>query len=112
MATLPTRHSVTPLRQPRLNDIAIRPMPSRTQHDYARHVRGLHAPSPKRDYRRGTVLPASPARALCAEISYRRTVSALLFLFGVTLDLPGLSHKLVLAPRPRKLPDVLSVERC
>jgi integrase/recombinase XerD len=28
----------------------------------------------------------------------------------VTLDRPDLSRKLVLAPRPRKLPDVLSVE--
>jgi site-specific recombinase XerC len=28
----------------------------------------------------------------------------------VTLDRPDLSRKLVLAPRPRKLPDVLSVD--
>ncbi|MDQ0839977.1 hypothetical protein QFZ54_003830 [Sphingomonas faeni] len=38
------------------------------------------------------------------------TVSALRFLFDVTLDRPDLSRKLVLAARPRKLPDVLSVE--
>ena len=38
------------------------------------------------------------------------TVSALRFRFGVTLDRPDLSRKLVLAHRPRKLPDVLSVD--
>lgn len=37
-------------------------------------------------------------------------MSALLFLFEVTLDLPDLSRKLVPAPRPRNLPDVLTVE--
>ncbi len=35
---------------------------------------------------------------------------ALRFLFGVTLDRPDLSRRLVLARRPRKLPDVLSVD--
>ena len=38
------------------------------------------------------------------------TVSALRFLFGVTLEQPDLSRRLVLARRPSKLPDVLSVE--
>jgi hypothetical protein len=34
-------------------------------------------------------------------------VSALRFLFGLTLDRPDFSRKLVRAPCPRKLPDVL-----
>ena len=34
--------------------------------------------------------------------------SALRFLFGVTLERPDLSRRLVLVPRPTKLPDVLS----
>ena len=38
------------------------------------------------------------------------TVSALRLLFGVTLERPDLSHRLVLPRRPSKLPDVLSVE--
>jgi site-specific recombinase XerD len=38
------------------------------------------------------------------------SVSALRFLFDVTLERPDLSRRLVLARRPRKLPDVLSVE--
>ena len=37
-------------------------------------------------------------------------VSALRFLFTVTLERPDLSRRLVLAARHRKLPDVLSVE--
>ena len=37
-------------------------------------------------------------------------MSALRFLFGVTLERPDLSRRLVLARRPRKLPDVLRVE--
>jgi len=37
-------------------------------------------------------------------------VSALRLLFGVTLERPDLSRRLVLARRPRKLPDVPSVE--
>ena len=37
-------------------------------------------------------------------------VSALRFLFTVTLDRPDLSRRLVLVRHPRKLPDVLSVE--
>ena len=57
MAALPTDRPVTPLRQRMLNDMAIRAMGSRTQHDYVRHVRAFAAflerspcePSPKWD---------------------------------------------------------------
>ena len=38
------------------------------------------------------------------------TVSALRLLFGVTLERPDLSRRLVLARRPSKLPEMLSVE--
>jgi integrase/recombinase XerD len=114
MATLPTEQSVTPLRQRMLDDMAMRSMRSRTQHDYVRHVRAFAA-----------FLRRSPETATAEDVRrfqlYQRehgvgesvigaTVSALRFLFGVTLDRPDLSRKLVLAPRPRKLPDVLSVE--
>ncbi|KQM90087.1 hypothetical protein ASE77_15815 [Sphingomonas sp. Leaf226] len=43
MATLPTEQSVTPLRQRMLDDMAMRSMRSRTQHDYVRHVRAFAA---------------------------------------------------------------------
>ena len=38
------------------------------------------------------------------------SVSALRFLFKVTLDRPDLSQRLILVRHPRKLPNVLSVE--
>jgi len=113
MATLPTETPGTPLRQRMLDDMAIRSMRSRTQHDYVRHVRAFAA-----------FLEGSPETATAEAVRRFQlhrcehcvgesvngaTVSALRFLFGVTLDRPDLSRKLVLAARPRKLPDVLSV---
>lgn len=44
------------------------------------------------------------------ESTINGSVSALRFLFDVTLERPDLSRRLVLAHRPRKLPDVLSVD--
>ena len=114
MATLPTEQSVTPLRQRILDDMAMRSMRSRTQHDYVRHVRAFAA-----------FLRRSPETATAEDVRRFRlhqrehrvgvavigaTVSALRFLFTVTLDRPALSRRLMLAPRPRKLLDVLSVE--
>ena len=43
MATLPTETPVTALRQRMLDDMAMRSMRSRTQHDYVRHVRAFAA---------------------------------------------------------------------
>jgi integrase/recombinase XerD len=43
MATLLTEQSVTPLRQRMLDDMAMRSMRSRTQHNYVRHVRAFAA---------------------------------------------------------------------
>ncbi len=112
MATLSTETPVTPLRQRMLDDMAMRSMRSRTQHDYVRHVRAFAA-----------FLRRSPETATAEDVRryqlhqrehgvgesvVRATVSALRFLFEVTLDRPDLSRKLVLAPRPRKLPDVLT----
>ena len=97
-----------------LDEMAMRRMGSRTQHDYVRHVRAFAA-----------FLGRSPDTATAEDVRrfqlHQRehgvgesvigaTVSALRFLFDVTLDRPDLSRKLVLAPRPRKLPDVLSVD--
>jgi integrase/recombinase XerD len=114
MAPLPTETPVTPLRQRMLDDMAMRSMRSRTQHDYVRHVRAFAAflrRSPEtttaEDVRRFQLHQREHG---VGESVIGATVSALRFLFGVTLDRPDLSRKLVLAPRPRKLPDVLSVE--
>ena len=43
MATLPTERLVTPLRQRMLDDMAMRAMRSRTQHDYVCHVSAFAA---------------------------------------------------------------------
>ncbi len=114
METSPTETPTTPLRQRMLDDMAMRSMRERTQHDYVRHVRAFAA-----------FLRRSPDTATASDVRrfqvHQRehgvsesvtgaTVSALRFLFAVTLDRPDLSRKVVLAPRPRKLPDVLSVE--
>jgi integrase/recombinase XerD len=103
MATQPNDRPVTPLRQRMLDDMALRSMGSRTQHDYVRHVRGFAA-----------FLGRSPDTATAEDVRRFRlhqredrvgesmingTVSALRFLFGVTLERPDLSRRLELARR-------------
>jgi len=114
MTTSPTQAPITPLRQQMLDDMAMRSMRARTQHDYVRHVRAFAAflgrspdTATAEDVRRFQVHQREHGTS---ESVIGATVSALRFLFGVTLDRPDLSRKLVLAPRPRKLPDVLSVD--
>ena len=114
MATQPIDRPVTPLRQRMLDDKAMRAMGARTQHDYVRHVRafaGFLKRSPDtataEDVRRFQLHQREHG---IGESTISGTVSALRFLFGVTLERPDLSRRLVLARRPRKLPDVLSVE--
>lgn len=114
MTTSPTEAPTTPLRQQMLEDMAMRSVRARTQHDDVRQVRAFAA-----------FLKRSPDTATAEDVRrfqvHQREhgvnesvigarVSALRFLFGVTLDRPDLSRKLVLAPHPRKLLDVLSVD--
>src|ERR1700752_2846362 len=105
---------VSALRQRMLEDMAMRGLRSDTQRDYVRMVRSFAAflrQSPDaataKDVRRFQVHQresgVQPPTINC-------TVSALRFLFTVTLDRPDLSRRLVLARYPRKLPAVLSVE--
>ena len=106
MATLPIDRPVTPLRQRMLDDMAMRRMGSRTQHDYVRHVRafaGFLARSPDtataEDLRRFQLHQREHG---VSESVINGSVSALRFLFDVTLERPDLSRRLVLAHRPRK----------
>jgi hypothetical protein len=108
MTTLPTEHPVTPLRLRMLDDMAMRAMRARTQHDYVRHVRGFAAflgrspdTATAEDVRRFQLHQREHG---VGESTIGGTVSALRFLFGVTLERPDLAR------RPRKLPDVLSVD--
>jgi site-specific recombinase XerD len=105
---------VSALRQRMLEDMAMRGLRSDTQHDYIRLVRSFAA-----------FLGRSPDTATAEDIrrfqvhqresgvqppTINCSVSALRFLFTITLDRPDLSRRLVLARYPRKLPAVLSVE--
>ena len=108
MMTLPKEQLVTPLRQRMLDDMAMRAMRARTQHDYDRHVRAFAA-----------FLGRSPDTATAEDArrfqlhqrehgvgvsTINGSVSALRFLFDVTLERPDLSRRLVLAHRPGSSP--------
>ena len=94
--------------------MAMRGLREGTQRDYIRFVRSFAAflkrspdTATPEDVRRFQVHQAAsgvqPPTINCS-------VSALRFLFTVTIDRPDLSRRLVLARQPRKLPNVLSVE--
>lgn len=114
MAPLPTKTSVTPLRQRMQQDMQMRGLGRHTQHDYIRHVRGFAA-----------FLGRAPDTATAEDIrrfqlhqhetgvsasTINGAVSGLRFLFTVTLGRRDLSRALVITRNPRKLPEVLSVE--
>ncbi len=114
MAIQSSDRPVTPLRQRMLDDMAMRGLREHTRQDYVRHV-----------CRFAVFLGRSPDTATAEDVrrfqlhqrdsgarapTINSTVSALRFLFTVTLDRPDLSRRLVLTRNPRKLPDVLSVE--
>ncbi len=106
--------SVSPLRRRMLDDMAMRGLREETQRNYVMFVRSFAAflgRSPDTatadDVRRFQIHQADsgvqPPTVNCS-------VSALRFLFSVTLDRPDLSRRLVLVRYPQKLPTVLSVE--
>jgi site-specific recombinase XerD len=110
----PTQTPVSPLRRRMLEDMAMRGLREETQRDYIRFVRSFAAflkrspdTATAEDIRRFQVHQAEsgvqPPTINCS-------ISALRFLFTVTLDRPDLSRRFVLARHPRKLPHVLSVE--
>ncbi len=114
MTTLQTDTPITPLRQRMQQDMVMRGLGSHTQNDYVRHVRNFAA-----------FLGRPPDTATAEDIRHYQlhqhetgvgpatinsTVSALRFLFTVTLNRRDLSRTLVITRNPRKLPEVLSVE--
>jgi integrase/recombinase XerD len=108
------QESVSPLRQRMLQDMAIRGLREHTKHDYIRFVRSFAAflrrspdTATAEDIRR---FQAYQAESGVQPPTINSSVSALRFLFTVTLDRPDLSRRLVIVRHPRKLPDVLSVE--
>lgn len=114
MATLSTARPITPLRQRMLDDMLMRGLGPHTQQDYIRHVRRLAAflgrppdTATAEDLRRFQLYQHE--NGLGAS-TINGAVSALRFLFTVTLKRPDLARGLVITRNPRKLPDVLSVE--
>ena len=114
MATPSIDAPVTPLRQRMQQDMLMRGLGSHTQQDYIRHVRRFAA-----------FLGRTPDAANAEDIrrfqlyqhengvgpaTINGAVSALRFLFEVTLKRRDLARALVITRYPRKLPDVLSVE--
>ena len=104
--------SVSPLRQRLIDDMTIRHFAPRTQQAYIRAIRRFSA-----------FLGASPDQASFEDVrryqlflietgasppTINHAVTALRFLFQVTLHKPEVMHQVPFVPEPRKLPVVLS----
>src|SRR3712207_5878362 len=109
-----THASVSPLRQRLIDDMTIRHFAPRTQDAYIRAIR-----------RFSTFLGASPDQAGFEDVrryqlflietgasppTINHAVTALRFLFQVTLHRPEVMQPIPFVPEPRKLPVVLSPE--
>ena len=108
--TTPT--TMSPLRARMIEDMTVRGIGARTQHEYVRCVRMFAA-----------FLGRPPDTATADDLrrwqlhqreqgvqppSFNSSVSALRFFLGITLDRPDLARRLVLARQPQKLPTVLT----
>ena len=109
-----TNEVISLLRQRMIEDMTIRRLSPKTQIGYIRHVKNFAA-----------FLGRSPNTASADDLrrfqlhqrqngvqpsSMNSAVSALRFLFGVTLDHPDMERHLTFVSEPRKLPVVLSEE--
>ena len=114
MTSHPSHPPVSALRERMIEDMTVRGFGAKTRHDYVRHVRTFAA-----------FIGRSPDTATAEEVrrfqlhqtetgvgapSINSAVSALRFLFTVTLDRPDLARRLTVVRQPRKLPLVLSAE--
>ena len=114
MTSHPSHPPVSALRERMIEDMVVRGFNEKTRTDYVRNVRTFSA-----------FIGRSPATATAEEVrrfqlhqtetgvgtpSINSAVSALRFLFSVTLDRPDLARRLTVVRRPRKLPLVLSAK--
>jgi integrase/recombinase XerD len=105
---------VSPLRARMIEDMTVRGFNEQTRQNYVRHVRSFAA-----------FIRRSPGTATAEDVrrfqlhqrqsgmqppSINTAVSALRFLFTVTLHRPDLVHRLTVVRQLRRLPAVLSVE--
>src|SRR5450432_1213289 len=109
-----TNEVISPLRRRMIEDMSIRKLAPKTQHDYVRRVKdfaaflGRSPGTAKSEDVRGFRLHLASNGAGTPKIN--ATVSALRFLFKVTLDRPELAKHLAFMHEPRKVPVVLSPE--
>jgi integrase/recombinase XerD len=109
-----TDKAISPLRQRLIDDMAIRRLGPKTQHEYIRRVKGF-----------ADFLGRSPAKATAEDVhryqlrlasigatvsTVNATASALRFFFKVTLKRSDLADEVVSVREPRRLPVVLSPE--
>jgi integrase/recombinase XerD len=109
-----TDEAISPLRRRMIEDMTIRKLAPKTQHDYVQRVKDFAAflnrspaTASKEDVRRYQLHLASSG-AHTPKIN--GTVSALRFFFDVTLDRADLAKQAAFVHEPRKLPVVLSPE--
>src|SRR6202008_1119978 len=106
--------TVSPLRRRRIEDMTIRKLSPKTQHDYVQRVKDFamflrRSPDQAQSEDvRGFRLHLASSGAGVPKIN--ATVSALRFFFNVTLDRPDLAKHLAFMHEPRKAPVVLSPE--
>src|SRR3981189_2682089 len=109
-----TEQAISPLRRRMIEDMAIRELAPKTQHDYVQRVKdfaaflGRSPATAKSEEVRGFRLHLALSGAGTPKIN--ATVSALRFFFNVTLDRPDLATHLLFIHEPRKVPVVLSPE--
>jgi site-specific recombinase XerD len=109
-----TDTAMSPLRRRMIDDMTIRRLGSKTQHDYIRHVKGFadflgrsaDKATPE-DVRRYQLRLASIGTTVP---TYNSVASALRFFFKVTLKRGDLAGEVQSAREPRRLPVVLSPE--
>ena len=109
-----TEKAISPLRQRLIEDMTIRRLGPKTQHDYIRHVksfadflgRSAHKATAKDVHRYQLRLASIGATVPTVNVS----ASALRFFFKVTLRRSDLADEVVSAREPRRLPVVLSPE--
>ncbi len=109
-----TEQATSPLRRRMIEDMAIRKLAPKTQHDYVQRVKdfaaflGRSPDTARSEDVRGFRLHLASMGAGTPKIN--ATVSALRFFFNVTLDRPDLARQLSFMREPRKVPVVLSPE--
>jgi integrase/recombinase XerD len=105
---------VSPLRARMIEDMTVRGFNEQTRYHYVRHVRSFAAfirrspdTATEEDVRR---FQLHQRQSGIQPPSINTAVSALRFLFTVTLDRPELARRLTVVRQPRRLPLVLSAE--